>query len=105
MATKARVETPPIRRAPNTSLVEWIVAIASAVLVAGVVGFLVNDAIRFPETPPQIVVEVESIVTAGPGYIVLFRARNGGNSTTCLPVGWRKGVSISSRTPGACGSG
>jgi uncharacterized protein (TIGR02588 family) len=86
MASKARGETPPIPRAPNTSLAEWIVAIASAVLVAGVVGFLIYDGIRSPEAPPQIAVEVDSIVTAGPGYLVLFRARNGGKSTAAEVV-------------------
>jgi uncharacterized protein (TIGR02588 family) len=67
--------------APNTSAAEWIVAAASAALVLGVLGFLIYDGVRHPETPPNATVEVDSIQPAGPGYLVLFRALNGGRST------------------------
>ena len=68
-------------RAPNTSRAEWIVAAASAALVLAVLGFLIYDGVRHPVTPPDITLEVDSIATAGPGYLVLFRARNRGRST------------------------
>ena len=81
MSPRASGEKPPVRRAPNTSLVEWMVAIASAVLVAGVVGFLIYDGLKSPQAPPAVTIEVESIHAAGPGYMVLFRARNDGHRT------------------------
>ena len=80
MAAKGRGD-PPIKRAPTTSPAEWIVAIASAALVLGVLGFLIYDGMRSPRTPPELTVEVDSIQTAGPGYLVLFRARNVGRTT------------------------
>ena len=68
-------------RAPDTSTAEWIVAAGSAALVLGVLGFLVYDGVRHPATPPDVTIEVDSIQAAGPGYLVLFRARNRGRST------------------------
>jgi uncharacterized protein (TIGR02588 family) len=81
MATKARDQSPPLKGAPTTSLAEWIVAAFSAVLVLGVLGFLIYDGVRSPATPPDVTVEVDSIRRAGAGYLVLFRARNSGRST------------------------
>jgi uncharacterized protein (TIGR02588 family) len=81
MTPKTRDEKPPIKGAPTTSTAEWIVAISSAALVLGVLGFLIYDGVRSPGTPPNVTIEIDSIQSAGPGYLVLFRARNGGNST------------------------
>ena len=81
MPAKNRGDTPPIGSAPTTSLAEWIVAFASAALVLGVLGFLIYDGVRSPRTPPDITIEVDSIQAAGPGYLVLFRARNLGRTT------------------------
>ena len=80
MAPKRRGDA-PIKSAPTTSVAEWIVAIASAALVLGVLGFLIYDGVRAPRTPADVTIEVASIQTAGPGYLVLFRARNSGRST------------------------
>jgi uncharacterized protein (TIGR02588 family) len=71
----------PIKGAPTTSVSEWIVAISSAALVLAVLGYLIYDGVRSPKTPPDVTIEVDSIQKAGPGYLVLFRARNGGRST------------------------
>jgi uncharacterized protein (TIGR02588 family) len=73
-------------RAPNTSTAEWIVAAASTALVLGVLGFLIYEGVRHPPTPPDITLEVDSIQAAGPGYLVLFRARNQGRSTAAEVV-------------------
>jgi uncharacterized protein (TIGR02588 family) len=67
--------------APNTSTAEWIVAGVSAALVLGVIGFLIQDGVRHPSTPPDVTVQVDSITPAGPGYLVLFRAVNRSRST------------------------
>jgi uncharacterized protein (TIGR02588 family) len=81
MAPKSRDEKPPLKSAPTTSVSEWIVAIASAALVLGVLGFLIYDGVRSPRTAPDVSIEVDSIQRAGPGHLVLFRARNGGRTT------------------------
>ena len=73
-------------RAPNTSTAEWIVAAVSAALVLGVLGFLIYDGVRSPSTPPDITIEIDSVQQAGPGYLVLFRARNRGRSTAAEVV-------------------
>jgi uncharacterized protein (TIGR02588 family) len=86
MAPKARSEAPPIRKAPSTSTAEWIVAIVSAALVIGIVGFLFYEGVRSPEAPPDVTVEIDSIQPAGPGYLVLFRAENGGRTTAANVV-------------------
>ena len=81
MASKPREQEAPIKSAPTTSTAEWIVAAVSAALVLAVLGFLIYDGVRSPRTPPDVTVEVDSIQTAGPGYLVLFRARNRGRAT------------------------
>ncbi len=80
MPEKEKVKA-PIRGAPSTSTAEWIVAAVSALLVLGVIGFLVYDGLASPQTPPDVRVEVDSIQQAGPGFLVLFRAHNSGNNT------------------------
>lgn len=73
-------------RAPHTSPTEWLVAAASAALVAGVVGFLIYDGVRSPSTPPDVTIEIDSIQAAGPGHLVLFRVRNTGRTTAAEVV-------------------
>ena len=74
-------EKAPIRSAPNTSTAEWIVAALSAVLVLGMIGFLMYDGVASPRTPPDVTIEVDSIQQAGPGFLVIVRARNSGRKT------------------------
>jgi uncharacterized protein (TIGR02588 family) len=71
----------PIKGAPTTSVSEWIVAISSAALVLALLGYLIYDGVRSPRTPPDVTIEADSIQKAGPGYLVLFRARNVGRTT------------------------
>src|SRR5215210_4283428 len=80
MAPKTQ-QRAPIKGAPTTSLTEWIVAISSAALVLALLGYLIYDGTRSPRTPPDVTIEVDSIQKAGPGYLVLFRARNSGRTT------------------------
>jgi uncharacterized protein (TIGR02588 family) len=81
MSPRGREQGAPIKGAPTTSVSEWIVAIASAALVVALLGFLVYEGVRSPRTPPEVTVEVDSIQRAGPGYLVLFRAKNSGHTT------------------------
>lgn len=81
MTDKQKGGKPPIRSAPDTSATEWVVALFSALLVIGVIGFLVYDGLLTPQTPPDVAIEVDSIRQAGPGYLVIFQARNNGRTT------------------------
>jgi uncharacterized protein (TIGR02588 family) len=71
----------PNRKAPHTGTTEWIVAALSVALVLAVIGFLIYEGVRSPATPPEVTIEVDSIQSAGPGYLVLLRAMNRGRST------------------------
>ena len=86
MAPKTRHENRPIKSAPTTSVAEWIVAVVSTAMVLAVLGFLIYDGLRSPRTPPVVTIEVDSIQNAGPGFVVLFRARNSGRSTAAEVV-------------------
>jgi len=71
----------PIRSAPDTSAAEWIVAAVSALLVLGVIGFLLYEGVASPKKPPDVTIEVDSVQQAGPGFVALLRARNDGDNT------------------------
>jgi len=86
VAVKKTDDKPPVKNAPTTSVSEWIVAIVSAALVLAVLAFLVYDGLRSPRTPAAITIESDSIQAAGPGYLVLFRARNRGRTTAAQVV-------------------
>src|SRR5918994_3682111 len=81
MSPSAREPRAPIKGAPTTSVSEWIVAISSAALVLALLGFLDYEGVQSPSAPPDVTIEVDSIQKAGSGYLVLFRARNGGRTT------------------------
>ena len=67
---------------------EWVAAGVSLLIVLGVLGFLLYDAVRASSSPPRIVVVVDSIAPAGPGgYLVSFTATNYGAQTASgVPV-------------------
>ena len=71
--------------AGSPAISEWIVAAFSALLVLGVIGFLVRDAMSDPSTP-RIAFEVDSITAAGDRFLVEFRATNTGLTVTNLLV-------------------
>jgi len=78
-----RQDGPPRTQAlpAGTSPLEWAVAAFSLLLVLGVAGFLLHDAFRSPASPPRIILQVDSVVRAGRGYLVEFRAHNTGRTT------------------------
>jgi uncharacterized protein (TIGR02588 family) len=65
----------------QTSLWEWAAAALSTVVVLGAIGFMLNEAFTVPSSPPMITVRVDTIVAAGSGYVVEFRAQNSGQTT------------------------
>jgi uncharacterized protein (TIGR02588 family) len=60
---------------------EWVAAIASTLLVLGVVGYLLYDAVARPRTPPAVTVQADTVFKAGGLWLVEFRARNDGHQT------------------------
>ena len=87
----------PAPRLPNTSPLEWVVAGLSLLLVLGVAGFLLRDAFSNPPSPPRITCEVDSVVRAGRGWLVEFRAHHRGRTTAA-------GVEVEGEIVGDTGS-
>ena len=60
---------------------EWPAAIVSTLLVLGVVGYLLYDAVARPRTPPAVTVQADTVLKAGGLWLVRFRAENAGHTT------------------------
>ncbi len=65
----------------RTSRWEWMAAAVSTLLVLGVVGYLLYDAVGRPRTPPAVTVRADTVVKAGGVWLVRFRAENHGHET------------------------
>lgn len=73
-------------RHPAGSRWEWVAAVISFLLVATAIVFLIYDAVGSPPSAPAIEITVDSVVTAGKGYLVEFTARNSSASTAAVVV-------------------
>lgn len=61
---------------------EWVAAGVSLLILLGVLGFLLYDAVDSTSTPPRVEVVVDSVGPAGPaGFLVTFTATNSGDET------------------------
>lgn len=60
---------------------EWIVAAIGLMVVAGVLGFLLYEALGGNQLPPDVKLSVDSVVQTGNGYLVKITAANQGGST------------------------
>ena len=60
---------------------EWIVAAVGFVLVAGVIGVLLYEALSSNRLPPDVKLSVVSVVQTGNGYLVRITAVNQGGMT------------------------
>lgn len=65
----------------QTSRWEGAAAIVSTLLVLGVVGYLLYDAVARPRTPPAVTVQADTVLKAGGLWLVRFRAENAGHGT------------------------
>ncbi|MBW3629471.1 MAG: TIGR02588 family protein [Gemmatimonadetes bacterium] len=60
---------------------EWVAAAFSSLLVLGVIGTFVYEAMAGPPTPPNVRIEVERVGKVGDLYLVEFQALNSGRTT------------------------
>lgn len=60
---------------------EWIAAGIGLILVCGSIGFILYRAVTVENTPPQLVVSVNSVTQVGTDYLVKFRLKNKGETT------------------------
>ncbi|ADI15565.1 hypothetical protein [Truepera radiovictrix] len=63
------------------SRLEWGVAALGLLLVAGVLGFLLYQALLTPDTPPEIALRVLDVQPSSGGYLVRLEAANRGGET------------------------
>jgi uncharacterized protein (TIGR02588 family) len=64
---------------PTTS--QWVIGIASTLLVLGLLGFVVYEALSGTDLPPLVTLRVERVLSAPGGYIVEVAAFNEGGTT------------------------
>jgi uncharacterized protein (TIGR02588 family) len=60
---------------------EGVAAAVSTLLVLGVVGYLLYDAVARPHTPPALTVQADTVLKAGGLWLVEFSAENRGHNT------------------------
>ncbi len=78
MASSSSSKTDKKPGAGEIPLAEWIVSGIGLVLVGGVIGYLGYAAVTHTDSPPDIRVDVVSIVPVQQGYLAQFRATNQG---------------------------
>ena len=61
--------------------IEWVLGAVSALLVIGLIGFIVRDALRSGPSGPQLSLVIERIVPMQRLFRVEFRALNAGDAT------------------------
>jgi uncharacterized protein (TIGR02588 family) len=60
---------------------EWIVAAIGVLIVAGVLGFLLYEALGGNRLPPDVRLSIDSVARSGSGYLVTMTATNEGGLT------------------------
>ena len=68
-------------RRKKTPIAEWITAAVGAILIALTLGSLIYETVAQQPSPPDLAVEVSSIVPARDGFRVEVRISNGGTRT------------------------
>lgn len=60
---------------------EWIAAIVSLLLVLAAIGYLLREGMRAPESPPEVLLRVDTVIEQRRGFLVEYEARNLGRET------------------------
>lgn len=68
-------------QAYQPSIWEWVVAAIGFVLVFGVIGFMLYRGIGGNSSPPDLIVQIESMLPTSNGYLVTFVVTNRGELT------------------------
>ncbi|HEX2187382.1 MAG TPA: TIGR02588 family protein [Longimicrobiaceae bacterium] len=69
------------RQKNRTSRWEWVAAAVGTLLVAGTIGYMLNEALTAGGMPPGVAVHVDEIVPMETGFLVRIRAENSGGET------------------------
>lgn len=63
----------------KTPALEWMIAAFGLVLVVGTIGFLVYQAFKDKNSPPDLLVQTDAVVKIENGYLVKFSVHNKGD--------------------------
>ncbi|HWO42423.1 MAG TPA: hypothetical protein VNO43_11530 [Candidatus Eisenbacteria bacterium] len=80
VGTQSR-QSPSSQAADGIPTLEWVIGAVGFLLVASVIGFLVYQALTGDRQPPDVQLNIESIVQTTNGYMVHVKAVNHGGST------------------------
>lgn len=64
-----------------TSRWEWVVGVLGALCVSATIAFMGYEALAHKRTPPDLVLQVQSVSRTSGGWLVEVRARNRGTTT------------------------
>jgi uncharacterized protein (TIGR02588 family) len=78
MSTQAKKDHGKLDEAP---LWMWGIALLGLILVLGSIGFALYEAVVGDSSPPDVTVQVESIISTQNGFLVEFRVINEGGTT------------------------
>ena len=67
--------------APESPLIEWVVSGIGLILVGATVGYMLFAAFTKDHSPPDIQVDLISVVPLRQGYLAQFRATNHGDQS------------------------
>lgn len=75
--------TPPPSAAPSTStsLLEWSFAAIGGLILVGMIGFMVVQAVGRNEGPAEVELTAGTVESTSKGYVLTFTARNVGSTT------------------------
>lgn len=68
-------------RPQETSASEWVIAAISTAVVIGLIGLMIGEAVSESGEPPQIEIQIDTVIRVRSGHLVEFRARNRGQRT------------------------
>jgi uncharacterized protein (TIGR02588 family) len=63
----------------KTPALEWMIAALGLILVVGTIGFLIYQAFKDKSAPPDLSVQIDSIIKMESGYLVNFSVYNKGD--------------------------
>ncbi len=81
MSVRENPEKQEHQRKSHTPISEWIVASVGLILVVSAVSFLVYQAVMENLSSPDVIVQVESVMTLRSGYLVKIKIINYGDAT------------------------
>lgn len=81
VSVRENTEKQEQQRKGHTPISEWIVAGVGMIFVVSTVGFLLYQAVMENPSSPDVIIQVESVITLRSGYLVKIKIINYGDAT------------------------